>query len=191
MAGCIVSQNGPFDKEQARNWENFFFQEGCAYAQKQAQEYLQQLDDYLYARRPEGWRVEGKRERTVVTRFGEVTIRRRMYRDEKGKARFLLDEYLGLPSQEVAVPTVREQVLQLTAEVGFERAAGLLEGLTAGVLSPMTLWRIVQRTGRGILREEEEARRVYQGGSARAGICIWRLMGCGYVCNARRRGIWD
>lgn len=36
--------------------------------------------------------VEGLRERRVITRFGDMTIGRRLYRDRRGEWRFLPDE---------------------------------------------------------------------------------------------------
>ena len=45
--------------------------------------------------RPGGLRLVGSREKTLVTRFGDVTIGRRVYRDSAGEAVFPLDEYLG------------------------------------------------------------------------------------------------
>ncbi len=108
---------------------------------------------------------EGKRSRTVVTRFGEVEVERRLMRDEEGRARFLLDETMGLPPREVATPGIQEAALGLVTEVGFARAAELIEALTAGVLSASTVWRIAQRARAWQRAQEaEEARRVYKEG---------------------------
>jgi len=60
-------------------------------------EVLERLDDRLLACRDEnleGWRMK---ERKITSSFGELEIRRRLYRDKRtGEARFLLDEALGL-----------------------------------------------------------------------------------------------
>ena len=65
------------------DWEEQSYLEGCAYAREQARRRLKALDDELLGCKPEGLRVEGFRERTLVTRFGEVMVRRRMYSDGK------------------------------------------------------------------------------------------------------------
>ena len=71
------------------DWEEQSYREGCAYAREQAKRRLQTLDDELLDCKPKGLNVEGFRNRTVVTRFGEVVVRRRMYRDGDGNSRCL------------------------------------------------------------------------------------------------------
>ena len=120
------------------------------------------MDAWLLAHKPEGWQVVGQRMRTLVTRFGEVTFRRRLYRDPQGKARFLLDEVLELPAHPAAIADVTEAVVALAAETAFVRAAQALERLTEGVLSPRTIWRLVQQVGQAIQEAEaEEVERVF------------------------------
>ena len=126
-------------------WEERFFQEACRQAQQAAQAWLEALDALLARRKPVGWRVVGKRRRTLVTRFGEVTFVRRLYRDEEGRYRFLLDEVLDLSAYQGASPDVIEAVVLLASGVAFARVAEILGRLTAGVLSASTVWRLVQR----------------------------------------------
>ena len=93
MGESIVPLEGEFGPEEARGWEGRAFRRVCAASQREAAAYLEALDEALYEQRPGDWRVVGFRERRVVTRFGEVSIRRRLYRDERGKYHQLLDEY--------------------------------------------------------------------------------------------------
>ncbi len=104
-------------------WESYWFRQACAWARREAQAFLERLDAWLLAHKPEGWQVVGQRTRTLVTRFGEVTFRRRLYRDPQGKARFLLDEVLDLPAYQAATADVTEAVVALVAETAFVRAA--------------------------------------------------------------------
>ena len=47
----------------------------------------------------ESLRLAGIRSRTILTLFGALKVKRRLYRDtETGKTVFLLDEVLGLPT---------------------------------------------------------------------------------------------
>ena len=65
----------------------------------------------------------------------------------------------------MATPGIQEAALGLVTEVGFARAAELIEALTAGVLSASTVWRIAQRARAWQRAQEaEEARRVYKEG---------------------------
>ena len=77
------------------DWEERSYQEGSVYARERARRRLQALDNELLGCKPKGLRVEGFRERTLVTRFGEVVVRRRMYSDGCGNTTFALDEQLG------------------------------------------------------------------------------------------------
>ena len=97
MAEVSVTQwNGEDQTAQGDDWEEQSYLEGCAYAREQARRRLKALDDELLRRKPRGLRVEGFRERTLVTRFGEVAVRRRMYSDGCGNTTFALDDRLGL-----------------------------------------------------------------------------------------------
>ena len=166
MAETIILQIELTWPEDPREWEVHFYRMACAIAQEMAEAYFQHLDAALLREeKPAGWQVVGKRRRTVVARFGEVTIERRLYRDKEGRGHFLLDEHLGLWPHEVATPEVQMAAVRLAAEVGFAKSAVLLAQVTAGVLSPMTVWRIVQRVGEGICEAEAaQARGAYERG---------------------------
>ncbi len=127
--------------------------------------YLQRLDDQLLEQKPKGWQVVGKRRRTVVTRFGEVCIERRLYRDKQGEGHFLLDKAIGLLPQQAATAEVQETVVAPAAEVSFGQAAAHLARMTAGVLSKSTAWRLLGAVGRRALKAEESmAQAVYEQG---------------------------
>ena len=156
-------------------WKQHFFQAACRQAQKAAQAWLEWIDTWLLAHKPAGWRVEGKRPRTLVTRFGEVTFERRLYQDEGG--RYLLDEVLELPAYQDASPEVMEAVVALATVVAFAQAAEMLVRLTARVLSASTVWRLVQRVGQRVQEgEEAEVVRVFGHGEPpqRWGADEWR-----------------
>jgi len=143
-------------------WEGDFFQAACQQAQQQAQGWLEEMDAKLLALKPAGWRVIGKRKRTLVTRFGEVTFQRRLYHDEQGRARLLLDEVLGLPAYQDASAEVTEAVVEMASRIGFAQTAEMMAHLTGGVLSPSTVWRLVQRVGERVQEAEEaEVERVF------------------------------
>jgi len=147
-------------------WESYFFQRACRLAQEQARTWLEELDEQLLGVKPRGWRVVGKRSRTLVTRFGPVTFERRLYRDERGGYHFLLDDVLGLPAYQAASWEVMESVIMLVTGMPFARVSDVLERLTAGVLSPSTVWRLVQEVGQRVVEAEEmEVKRVFGQGA--------------------------
>lgn len=154
MGDGIVPLAGEFAPEEARQWEGKIFREVCAAGQREAEVYLEELEEALFAQRSEGWEVVGFRERTLVTRFGEVRMRRRLYRDENGAYHFLLDEYLGLNAHQAATPEMQTICATLGGEMSFRTAAGLLERWLVGLLSPSTCWRLLQRTGEAVVTAE-------------------------------------
>lgn len=160
MGNGIVTPLGEGMMEAARQWESRVFEQVCLAGQREALEYLGLLDESLFAQRPAGWRVVGFRERTLITRFGEVHLWRRLYRDERGGYHFLLDEYLGLNAYQAATVEMQAMSTILCGEMSFRKAADFLEQWMAGLLSHSTCWRLLQRTGDAAARanmEEVEA----------------------------------
>jgi hypothetical protein len=142
--------------EEARQWESRVFQQVCDEGRREASGYLALLDERLFAQCPAGWVVVGFRERTLVTRFGEVEIRRRLYQDRLGEYHFLLDEYLGLNANQAATPAMQAMCTMLCGEISFRKAADFLEQWMVGLLSHSTCWRLLQRTGEAAANAREE-----------------------------------
>ena len=138
------------------DWEEEIYRVGCAYARELAERRLQTLDDELMRIRPKGLRLVGSRDRTVVTRFGDVTIGRRLYRDTDGETVFLLDEYLGLKPQQQASPSITESIVEMAAQMPFRVVTEVVSALTAGVLSKSSVHRMVQGVGQDALDEDRE-----------------------------------
>ena len=123
MAIFSVAQTNKEDQIVAdTNWEQESYREGCAYPREQARVRLKALDDELLRRKPKGWTVLGVRERTMVTRFGKVVIRRRIYRDQDGQSRIALDEHLSWESHRQASPTLTESSVSIASAVPFRMA---------------------------------------------------------------------
>ena len=157
MGEIIVALEGEFASEEARGWEGKVFRRVCGQGQREAAAYLEAVDEALFEQRPGDWAVVGFRERTVVTRFGEVRIRRRLYRDESGKYHQLLDEYLGLKAHQAATPEMQAICTVMGSEMSFRTAADLLVRWQAGLLSCSTCWRLLQRTGEAAASAEAAA----------------------------------
>ena len=169
MGKTIIPLEGEFAPEEARGWEGKVFRRVCLQGQREAAAYLEALDEALFEQRPTGWAVVGFRERTLVTRFGEVGFRRRLYRDESGKYRFLLDEYLRLKAHQAATPEMQAICTSMSSEMSFRKAADMIAQCLAGVLSPSSCWRLLQRTGKAAASAEAAAvEAVFERGEALA-----------------------
>lgn len=123
---------------------------------------LEEIDARLMEQRDwSTWEVVGFRERTLVTTFGEVTIKRRFYRNKKtGETKFFLDEALGWPPRARITPRLKELAVKLASELSFGRAAEALGYLVPlpGV-STMTVWHALKKVGEELQRNAEELRR--------------------------------
>lgn len=167
MGKAIVPPLSEERLAEARQWESRVFERVCEAGQQQAVEHLAALDESLLAQRPAGWRVVGFRERTLVTRFGEVRMRRRLYRDQEGTGHFLLDEALGLNAYQAATPEMQAMGTLLCGELSFRKATDFLEQWMAGLLSSSTCWRLLQRSGEAAAQARgEEVEAVFGRGEA-------------------------
>ena len=94
-------------------------------------------------------RLDRRRPRTILTRFGWVTVKRWSVQDvESGEYRFPLDEVLGLRPHQHASQWVLQLALALTACLTYRRATSQLAYLTGGIeVDHRTLWRWMKRAG--------------------------------------------
>lgn len=116
------------------------------------------LDEHLAnARDKNALRSIGFRRRTLVTRFGEVRIERRLYRDEEGNYRFLLDESLGLSKRTQATPAVGQIATALAAHVPFRVASDIISKLLPAGLSHQAIHALVAKVGEIAIAKDERA----------------------------------
>ena len=157
MADTSVHQwMGEDQTDVGVDWEEESYRQGCSHARELAGGRLKALDDELMRSRPKGLRLLGSRDRTLVTRFGDVTVGRRMYRDTEGRTVFPLDEYLGWEPQQLASPAITECVVEMATEMPFRKVSRSVSALTAGVLSKSTVHRLLQGVGQNALDQEQE-----------------------------------
>lgn len=136
-------------------WEEQCFREACRYACRLAAVALEALEAQAHAQRPGGYVVEGWRERTLVTRFGDVRVRRRLYRAPDGTWHLLLDERLGWPAGQAATPAFAALLVDWAADVPFRTAARRVGEATAGVVSGSTVWRLLQQVAARVTAHEQ------------------------------------
>ena len=138
------------------DWESEMYRRGCAHARELARELLEDLDLALMRNRPGGLLCTGKRDRTVATAFGDLTISRRMYRDPDGETTFPLDEYLGWKPRRLASPAMAELAAYMATLMPFRAAEDVMGKTTAGALSKTTIHRLLQDAAEEALSEERE-----------------------------------
>ncbi|HHY47045.1 MAG TPA: ISLre2 family transposase [Firmicutes bacterium] len=140
---------------------------GMALAAKIFENVLMCLDEELARTRPRTLRNKGSSERTIQTVFGEVTIKRRRYREEiredgklkKGRYRYLLDETLGLPQEERISPGLTEALVEGAVEEPFRQVVERRQEAGLPTPSHTTVHNLTRKLGEMVSREQEEQRR--------------------------------
>ena len=123
------------------------------------------LDDELMKDREAGLEVVGFRERWIITRFGQFQIKRRLYRDRKGRCRYLLDEAIGMTKRSPLSSGVKDLSVLIASYMPFGKSEALLEMLLPVGVSHTTIHRQLGKLADRSLREEdEELNEVYEQG---------------------------
>jgi hypothetical protein len=136
------------------DWEERCYGAGCAFARELATGMLTALDAWLHVTRPAGYRVEGWRTRVLVTRMGDLRVRRRLYRNGTGHRHFLLDAHLGWLPRHAAPPSVLALLVDWATDMPFTDVATKLAAATAGVLSGPTVRRHLRRVAERVRAAE-------------------------------------
>lgn len=133
---------------------------------------LEAWDEKLAAERDRNeWELIQRKPRTVVlSTLGEITYRRRYYRNRKtGERRFLLDEVAGFEPRRRLSGKLRDQAVALALDVSYRRAAEILQTWVPDI-SAMAIWQEVQRLGgEKRARAELEREKVFEQGDAPGG----------------------
>lgn len=142
-----------------KNWEQGVLDLSQEIAQQMASLLLTALDERLMVERKKDLRLVGKRERDLMTRFGPLKIKRRLYRDESGDYHFLLDEALGLAPQAACTPSLEHIANLVSSCASFRQAADIISRFIGCAPSHTCLREMVQRAGSGKSEEEKEKSR--------------------------------
>ncbi len=108
---------------------------------------LQRFDDELMASVPHSWTLQDKRQRTIITLMGEIVYSRRIYIDEYGFRRYLLDEVLGISSYQRIDPAAFIWIVHMASNISFEKTAKAFFKATGVKICRQTVMRCVHREG--------------------------------------------
>ena len=146
-------------------WEKQVYGYVCEQAQGLTRALLEKLDDVLMERREDGLTVLGFRERWVITLFGQVRIKRRLYQDKQGKGRYLLDETIGLDKRSPLSAGVKNLCALLACYIPFGKCEALLGLLLPTGVSHTTIHRQVGKIADPALdKEDREVTEVFEQG---------------------------
>jgi hypothetical protein len=161
MAKNIIKQDDCIRQEEinieslSNQWEEESFNIGCQKAREEAVKRLTQIEQRLHECRDKSWKVVGFRERTLLTRFGEITIKRRLYKNNNGENCFLLDEYMNWRPNQSATPSLTSAVVDSATKLSFRDVSEEVEKYTAGVISSSTVYCLLTRVTQGAIEAEK------------------------------------
>jgi len=121
-------------------------------------ELLQAVDDGIQEVVPEGWENTGREKRQLTTCLGTVQFKRRVYKDETGRRRKLLDEIVGLEKYSRYSLSVMQKGCFLASELAYREAADVLGWLIGDYISHSAIGRMVRQVGENYQTEEEAQR---------------------------------
>ena len=152
-------------KGDVGKWEEEVFRWTCSLAQEVAKALLEIIDEELIKQKDGSLKVEALKQHRIVTIFGDVRIKRRMYRDSNGKYRFLLDEKMGLDKGCQVSPKVKKLATFLSSHFPFQRTEEILRFILPTGISHTSIHRLVARVTDPFIEEEEkELEEVFEDG---------------------------
>jgi hypothetical protein len=152
-------------KGDVRNWEGEILSWACSPAQEVAKALLENVDKEPMKKKGPSLKVECFKEHRIITVFGAVRVKRRLYQDGKGDYRFLLDEKMGLDKGCHVSPKVKDLSTFISSHFPFQRSEEILGAILPSGISHTSIHRLVAKATDSCLgAEEEEMEDVYAAG---------------------------
>jgi len=124
---------------------------------------LEALDDALRRCVPKAWKNVGRERRNLVMEMGYINFRRRVYLDETGKRRKLLDEVLRLQPYQRNSPRVQELACSMALSSSYREAALWLSEMVKTPISASSIGRMVHKVGASVEANEKAFRSEAEG----------------------------
>ena len=132
-------------KSLLRDLDQVLLKKALELARKWFKAILEQLDKVVAKCRGKNLSIEHIRGTWYQTSLGEVKVKRRQYRDKRGKYRYLLDEIMGMDRRWHITHRVQKLVSELATAMPYRRSAEVLSKTLAIDMAHQTLWRIIGR----------------------------------------------
>lgn len=143
-------------KEDVGHWEEEIFRFACDLARRLAKEILEELDNELMQQRDGGVKVVASKERCLSTIFGDVRVKRRLYRDKNGSYRFLLDEKMGLDKGSHVSPRMKELAILASTHYTFREVEQNIKAIFPWGVSHTTIHNLSGKVADSYIAEEQK-----------------------------------
>lgn len=143
-------------KEDIRGWEEEIFSFACDLARTLAKDIVEELDNELMQERDEGMKVVAYKEHWVTTIFGDIRVKRRLYRDKNGNYHFLLDEKMGLDKGSHVSPKMKELAILASTRYTFREVEQTIKAIFPWGISHTTVHNLSGKVADSYIAEEEK-----------------------------------
>ena len=116
---------------------------------------LERFDDELHNAKPLGWKVREKAWREPMSEVGQLSFRRRVYIDDVGDRRCMLDEVLDLPKGVHITPAAFDKLTGFGIQTSYHATARLFNRHIEGGITAQSAMNAL-RTSAGLLKSEAE-----------------------------------
>ena len=124
---------------------------------------LEELDEQIREQKAKEWKNLGREKHRIITAVGEIEIKRRVYRDERGKRRKPLDEIMELGRYQRETNNVRMMGAWLATQNTYREAAEELSYLVKRRITHSKIQRMVWEIGNQIADKEEREMKQWDG----------------------------
>jgi len=143
-------------KGDGGHWEEEIFGFACDLARTLAKEVLEELDNELMQERDEGMKVVAYKEHWLTTIFGDIRVKRRLYRDKNGNYHFLLDEKMGLDKGSHVSPEMKELAILASTRYTFREVEQNIKAIFPWGISHTTVHNLSGKVADSYIAEEEK-----------------------------------
>ena len=147
-----------FEKDDFCGWEEAVQEVVNKYGCRLMEKLFEMIDSYLAKNRQKDLRMIGYKEKMLISKYGQINLKRRYYRDTLGNYRFLLDEALGLEKRRATTPQIASYAAALAAYVPFRVAEDLILRAFGVKLSHQSIHNLTSRFGQAEIEKEAAER---------------------------------
>jgi len=143
-------------KDGTGNWEEEIFRFACDFAQAVAKDIFEELDNEMMRQREKGMEVVGFKEHWLVTIFGNIRLKRRLYRGKGGNYRFLLDEKMGIEKGSHVSPRMKKLAILASTHHTFREVEQNIKAILPWGISHTTIHNLASKVADIYITEEEK-----------------------------------
>ena len=143
-------------KEDTGKWEEEIFGFVCVFARVLAKDVIEELDNELLQEKDDGMKVIGFKEHWLTTIFGDIRIKRRLYRDKDGNYHFLLDEKMNLEKGSHVSPGMKKLAIVASTRYTFREVEQNIKAIFPWGISHTTVHNLAGKVADSYTAEEEK-----------------------------------